>query len=219
MRGFAGSASATEQEHRCAPPVGSPPGPGSAAPGDRPGRSRWRLVRRRWGGRSSVFTRFDGNLHGLPVPSPAGCVTSATGCRLGQCPYAYFVRRFSGCSRSRARRTSYRSPRSIRGTSFTRSSRGLSRATSSPAGRSTAARRACRRGPGTDWWPSPGRYATVRGTWGVIGRPIFWHRDRRRILIDLVLFLEADTVYRKAEGRRRSRPNWPWAGGGPPSPR
>ncbi|MGC8627961.1 MAG: PD-(D/E)XK nuclease family protein, partial [Acidimicrobiales bacterium] len=43
--------------------------------------------------RSSLFTRFDGNLGGLGVPSPANVVTSAT--RLESwavCPFAYFVR-------------------------------------------------------------------------------------------------------------------------------
>jgi RecB family exonuclease len=37
---------------------------------------------------------------------------------------------------------------------------------------------------------------------GVTGRPIFWRQDKKRILVDLLLFLEADDVYRKAHGTR-----------------
>ena len=43
-------------------------------------------------GAAARFTRFDGNLAGLAVPSPAGAITSAT--RLegwAVCPFAYFV--------------------------------------------------------------------------------------------------------------------------------
>src|SRR5205085_1718843 len=50
---------------------------------------RFDVVRAR---RSDRFTRFDGNLAGLAVPSPAEHVTSATRLeRWAGCPFAYFV--------------------------------------------------------------------------------------------------------------------------------
>jgi ATP-dependent helicase/nuclease subunit B len=37
---------------------------------------------------------------------------------------------------------------------------------------------------------------------GLTGRPIFWHQDRRRIIADLLRFLEADSSYREEHGMR-----------------
>jgi hypothetical protein len=37
---------------------------------------------------------------------------------------------------------------------------------------------------------------------GLTGRPIFWRRDRARILADLMRFLAADTAHRRAHGTR-----------------
>jgi hypothetical protein len=37
---------------------------------------------------------------------------------------------------------------------------------------------------------------------GLTGRPIFWHQDRRRIIADLLRFLEADSSYRQSHGMR-----------------
>ena len=48
--------------------------------------------------RSSQFTRFDGNVGGLPVPSPVDIIMSAT--RLehwADCPFGYFLQRVPGC--------------------------------------------------------------------------------------------------------------------------
>jgi hypothetical protein len=37
---------------------------------------------------------------------------------------------------------------------------------------------------------------------GLTGRPIFWHQDKRRIMADLLRFLEADSSYREIHGAR-----------------
>ena len=139
--------------------------------------------------RSARFTRFDGNLSGLAVPSPAAVATSATRLeRWGICPFAYLLRDVLGVEEVenpeeeltitplQPRFTRPRGPRGVhrRGarasapkTSPRLPSRGRGRPRADGRDRRTAVRR-------------------VTSPTALTGRPVFWHRDRRRIIADLL---------------------------------
>ena len=84
------------------------------------------------------------------------------------------------------------------------------RSSSSSSRRSETVQLPASRGPRTPGrrqtelacWRLPRRCATTSRRRGLTGRPIFWRQDKKRILVDLLLFLEADDVYRKAHGTR-----------------
>ncbi len=155
--------------------------------------------------RGPRFTRFDGNLGGLVVPSPADRVTSAT--RLegwARCPFGYLVRDILGVEEVENPEKRLRiSPLDLGSLIHSALERFIDewlqhqpRAQSGP--------------PGVAW--SPADRARLREigeeecdryeAHGLVGRPIFWQRDRRRILADLERFLSEDDSHRLAHGTR-----------------
>lgn len=152
--------------------------------------------------RSRRFTRFDGNLEGLTLPSPAERPTSAT--RLegwAKCPFAYLVRDILGVQE-------VENPEE--------------ELTISPLDRGSLVHEVLEefvagvlaRPP--DDQPAPGqpwsaedratlfaiaeRHCDLYEARGLTGRPVFWRRDKRRILADLERILDDDDGYRRANG-------------------
>ena len=99
--------------------------------------------------RSAGFTRFDGNLAGLAVPSPVGAVTSATRLeRWAGCPFAYLVQDVLGVDavenpEDRLEITAARpgQPRPRGARAVHRRGAGAARASSPPARRAVVGRR------------------------------------------------------------------------------
>ncbi len=154
---------------------------------------------------SRTFTRFDGNLAGLEIPSPIARPTSAT--RLehwASCPAAYLLGDLLGVDE-------VENPEE--------------QLTISPIDRGSLVHEVLERfvgeaveRPGPDQ-PRPGRPWTdadrdrllaIAGEVcdryelrGLTGRPVFWRRDRRRIIAELLHLLDKDDEHRQA---RSSRP-------------
>ena len=195
---------ATEQEYRMRALLSGPlPGPGSAAPGiDQADPVLAAGAASLGARRSSEFTRFDGNLHGLPVPSPAGGITSAT--RLegwAVCPFAYFVKEILRVDPVESPEDRLQiSPLDLGNLVHEVLERFIAGVLELPRGD--------RPGPDEPWSPADGsRLLAIADevcdryeAHGLVGRPIFWHRDRRRIMTDLVRFLRADSDHRAAHG-------------------
>jgi ATP-dependent helicase/nuclease subunit B len=151
--------------------------------------------------RSADFTRFDGNLDGLTLPSPVDRVTSATRMeRWAGCPFAYLVQDVLGIE-------AVENPEDrLEITALDRGSlvhevlerfiqEVLDRGVPEPDARWSAADRA--------------RMAEIGRALcdeyearGLTGRPIFWRRDRARILADLERFLDGDDRNRSTHGTR-----------------
>jgi len=156
------------------------------------------------GRRSSRFTRFDGNLAGLSLPSPAERVTSAT--RLegwAKCPYAYLLRDVLAVDE-------VENPEDeLEITPVTKGSLvhevleafivdALERTPDGPT-------------PDEPWSAADlarleemaeavcARYEAE----GRTGRPIFWRQDKKRIMADLARFLREDSAHRR---EHRTRP-------------
>ena len=157
--------------------------------------------------RSDRFTRFDGNLAGAGTcrRRPSGS-PRPPGWRAGQRARSPTSCATSWAStRSRTPRTSCRSRRATRGRSSTRPSR-----TSSP--RCSAARQPTSRARANPGRPSDRARMVEIGERvcddyedrGLTGRPIFWRQDKKRILADLLRFLEARL--RRTAGTHGTRP-------------
>ncbi|HEY3942896.1 MAG TPA: PD-(D/E)XK nuclease family protein [Acidimicrobiales bacterium] len=148
--------------------------------------------------RSDRFTRFDGNLAGLPVPSPADRPTSAT--RLegwAACPFAYLLRDVLGVQEVENPEDHLQITALDRGSlvhevleRFVAESLALT-----PDRRPVA---------GAPWGPADRRrmvevaeevFADYEAR-GLTGRPLFWRRDRRRIVADLHRWLREDGEHR-----------------------
>jgi RecB family exonuclease len=154
--------------------------------------------------RSSRFTRFDGNLAGLSVRSPHDDVVSAT--RLESwsvCPYAYFVRQV-------LRVEPIEDPADLLWISALAKG-SLVHAVLERFLLAVLARPADQQpGPDQPWSPDDHALLAEIGTEvcaefearGLVGRPLFWHRDRARILMRLDRFLVEDSA-RRAETRSR----------------
>lgn len=154
--------------------------------------------------RSSRLTRFDGNLSGLAVPSPATAVTSAT--RLeswAACPFSYFVRQILRVEPVENPEDRLQLSPLDRGSLVHEvlerfigevlarplSEQPLPQEAWSEADRRRLLEIAC---------DVCGRYEGR----GLVGRSVFWRRDRRGILADLERFLRADSDHRAANGLR-----------------
>lgn len=150
--------------------------------------------------RSTSFTRFDGNLAGLAVPSPVDQPTSPTRLeRWAACPHAHFVLDILKVD-------------PIENPEDTLAITALDRGTlvhqilEDFIGEVLARPEADRPGPSDPWTVEDHlrlqeigeRRCDEAEAQGITGRPIFWKRDRRRILSDLSLFLVADARYRAA---------------------
>lgn len=152
--------------------------------------------------RSSVFTRFDGNLDGLAVRSPIGSVTSPTRLeRWAGCPHRYLLEDL-------LRAQPIDNPEDE--LSITPIDKGnlVHRALERFIGE-VLARPAAERPRPTDAWTAGDRsriqaigveecdrYEAL----GLTGRPIFWRRERRRILDDLDQALTHDEAHRHTFG-------------------
>jgi hypothetical protein len=193
----------TDQEHRLrelmvAAPAGATDLAGAADPVLAAGAS---VVE---GRRGAAFTRFDGNLAGLAVPSPVNAPTSATRIeRWAGCPFAYFVQDVLGIEavenpEDRLEITALDKGSLVHevlerfvGEVLSRGSAGLP-------------------DPHQAWTAADHDLIAEIGaavcdqyeSRGLTGRPIFWRRDRARILADLQRFLRADDRNRAAHGTR-----------------
>ncbi|HMJ77498.1 MAG TPA: PD-(D/E)XK nuclease family protein [Iamia sp.] len=200
---------ATAQEHRLRSLLAAGAGPRSLDPvlalGDPVLTSGADVV----AGRSSPrLTRFDGNLAGLPMASPAdpdsGRVASATGLeRWARCPFDYFMRSVLGVREVENPEDSLSISALDKGSLVHKALEDfLLEVLARPA--------AQRPGP-ADPWPAADRlrlrqigaelcdaYEAV----GLTGRALFWGRDRARILADLDATLTFDEEVRRVNGGR-----------------
>jgi RecB family exonuclease len=189
---------ATEQEHR----LRSLMAQGSAqlpvrvlqAAGDGPLAAGAEVVAAR---RSDRFTRFDGNLAGLDLPSPAERATSAT--RLegwATCPFAYLLHNILRVEEVENPEDELQiTPRDKGSLVHEILERFIVEAIErSPSGRPWSAADAARLAEIAEMVG-----ATYEAE-GRTGRAIFWQRDRKRILADLRRFLQEDAAYRAATG-------------------
>jgi hypothetical protein len=154
--------------------------------------------------RSDRFTRFDGNLAGLDPPSPADRVTSAT--RLenwASCPFAYLMRNVLGVEEVENPEDELQITPRDKGSLVHQALEDFIRAV-------LASPEPDRPGPHEPWSASDRSLLVSIGESvcadyerrGLTGRPIFWHQDKRRIIADLLRFLEADSFYRESHGAR-----------------
>jgi RecB family exonuclease len=154
--------------------------------------------------RSRRFTRFDGNLEGLVVPSPAERVMSAT--RLegwADCPFAYFVRNILGVEEVE------NPEEELMITPLDRGS--LVHEVLEDFVREVLARPAEEQPRPTDPWTAADRQRLVEiaerrcaefEDHGLTGRPVFWQRDKPRIIAELLEVLEHDNDNRSLTGTR-----------------
>lgn len=194
---------ATEQEHRLhSLLVAAPDGPAAleAASDDTVLDGAAALVGAR---RSKQFTRFDGNLTGLDVRSPMTSSTSATTMQSwAACPYAYFVGTLLGVDE-------IENPED--------------RLEIAPVDKGSLVHDVLERfivavlesgeipSPDEPWSAAHRAHMADIGaavcadyeSRGLTGRPIFWERERVRILRDLQRFLDEDQKRRAAD---RTRP-------------
>jgi len=157
------------------------------------------------GRRSPQFTRFDGNLGRLAVPSPVASSTSATALeRWAGCPFAYLLHDVLGVSE-------VDNPEEA--LSITPLDRG--RLVHSALERfllEVLARPATDQPDPDDAWTAADERRLLDiaeqlfvdyEARGLTGRPIFWTRERRRILTELQRALSVDNDYRR---QHRTRP-------------
>jgi RecB family exonuclease len=155
--------------------------------------------------RSHAFTRFDGNLTGVEVPTPADGTVSSTRLEAwASCPHAYFVRYLLGVQ-------PLDDPE--RQLSITPLDRGvlihdvLERFIRSVVERPEAERP----GPDDRWTEADhAAMASIAAevcddyeARGLTGRPVFWRRDRAQIVTLADRFLREDELHRR---RTRTRP-------------
>ena len=155
--------------------------------------------------RGPAFTRFDGNLAGVGVPSPVDEVVSST--RLESwavCPFAYFARRMLGVDPVEDPEAQLQMSPIDRGVLVHEVlERFLADVLARPA--------ELRPGP-DDPWTNDDRALIDRlaeevcasyEARGATGRPVFWRRDRPQILAQVQRFLDDDARRRRAD---RTRP-------------
>ncbi|GAC1314377.1 MAG: hypothetical protein NVSMB12_07530 [Acidimicrobiales bacterium] len=184
---------ASAQEHRLRSLLCSPDTLDTVVP------SGAELVRAR---RSPAFTRFDGNLAGLPVPSPVTAPTSAT--RLERwmvCPFAYFLQDLLGVEPVENPEEELRLTPRDRGELvhrvlelFIRSV--LDDRVPAPDEAWTAVHHARIAVIGAE------QFADFRDR-GLAGRPIFWGREQALLARDLHRILQLDSEHRACH---RTRP-------------
>ena len=152
---------------------------------------------------STAFTRFDGNLGGLPVPSPAGDDAVVSPTRLEHwafSPFDYLMQHILRVEIPELPEEVWELSPMDRGS--------LVHATLDEFLRDVLARPGGPPPPGADWTAADRarlhaiaeqhciRYEAL----GLTGRRAFWDRDRRRILADLDRFLVEDAKLRAAQG-------------------
>jgi RecB family exonuclease len=186
---------ATGQEHRLGAGARGAPLDGRAAQGAAVIRAR----------RSPAFTRFDGNLAGVGVPSPLDSVVSST--RLegwAKCPFAYFVERLLEVAPIEDPAQQLEMSALVRGSLVHEVfEQFVSEVLARPPERRPA--------PDQPW--SADDHALIRRiaqqlcddyeARGLTGRPVFWRRDRAQIVALADRFLFDDDARRRTA---RSRP-------------
>lgn len=149
---------------------------------------------------SAALTRFDGNLSGLPIPSPTERGTSATALeQWATCPHDHFVRHLLGAKPVEQPEDLLQISPIDKGNLFHHAlERFIEEAIAE--GRVPA--------PSTPW--SADDHARLQAigaelcdeaeAGGLTGRSLFWQRDRLKILADLDRFLREDDAHRAATG-------------------
>ncbi len=154
--------------------------------------------------RSGRFTRFDGNLAGLSIPSPIERPTSATRLeKWAACPFRYFVEYV-------LRADTVENPEDrLQITALDRGNlvhaaleRFILEVLERPGDDQPQ--------PGEPWTPADRARMNEVGealcdefeARGLTGRAVFWHRDRGHILADLQRFLDEDERIRREKGTR-----------------
>lgn len=201
---------ATEQEHRLCVLLGQAlprwrtgqlAGALTAALGDPKFSKGVEMVSAR---RSDRFTRFDGNLRGLGVPSPAGSVTSAT--RLegwAVCPFAYLLKEILHVE-------PVENPEDRLQISPVDAGSLVHKVLELFIDSVLALPSSDQPSPEQAWCEADmGRLIEMAGEifdcyerHGLVGRSLFWKRDRRRIMADLLRFLREDSAHRARNGTR-----------------
>jgi ATP-dependent helicase/nuclease subunit B len=182
---------ATEQEYRLRAGAGD----------DRVVEAGGRVVRAR---RSHDFTRFDGNLAGVDVPSPLDDVVSST--RLeswAECPFAYFVSHLLHVE-------PIEDPAQLLTISAWDRGSLVHEVLQSFIDDVLARPPADRPPPDRAWSPTDharmrelaGRVCDDYEARGLTGRPIFWRRERAQILALADRFLTEDDTHRRRDGAR-----------------
>jgi ATP-dependent helicase/nuclease subunit B len=155
--------------------------------------------------RGPAFTRFDGNLAGLCVPTPAGNVTSATRLEAwAVCPFAYFAKEVLRVEPVENPEDRLRiSPLDLGSLVHEVLERFVADVLARPE--------PTRPGPDDPWTDADRcRLVTIANSvcdryeaHGLVGRLIFWRGERRRTIADLERFLSRDSAHRAAN---RTRP-------------
>jgi ATP-dependent helicase/nuclease subunit B len=154
--------------------------------------------------RSDRFTRFDGNLAGLDLPSPAERITSAT--RLegwASCPFAYLLRSVLSVDEVENPEDELRITPRDKGTL-------VHQVLEDFIGEVLSRPSAAQPSPNQPWSSSDEARMVAIGlrvcaeyeAGGLTGRPIFWRQDRKGILADLLQFLRVDSDARRDHGTR-----------------
>jgi RecB family exonuclease len=188
---------ATAQEHRLRTLLAS--GGSLAATEDPRTRAGAAVITAR---RSAAFTRFDGNLTGLAVPSPLDGTTSPTRLeRWASCPHAHLVQDVLKAPPIENPEDNLMITALDKGSLIHQILEDfLKEVLARPEGE--------RPGPFDRWTAVDRARLQAIGeqrcdevaAQGLTGRPIFWKRDRRRILADLERFLDEDQAHRAARG-------------------
>jgi hypothetical protein len=153
---------------------------------------------------SARFSRFDGNLAGQSIPSPAQYATTAT--RLeswATCPFAYFAHEILGVEpveNPEDRLTI--SPLDLGSLVHEILEKFIVEVLARPPDRQPAAGQAW---SGTDPDLLVGLAGEICDRYearGIVGRPLFWQRDKRRLMAGLGRLLEDDSEHRRQSGTR-----------------
>jgi ATP-dependent helicase/nuclease subunit B len=154
--------------------------------------------------RSDRFTRFDGNLSGLDLPSPAARTTSATRLeRWASCPFAYLIGNILGVDEIENPEEALQiTPRDKGSLIHQVLEDFIAAVLTRPV--------SDRPEPHQPWSEVDQilmadigvRVCNDYERRGLTGRPIFWHQDRRRIIADLLRFLKEDDTFRASSGSR-----------------
>jgi RecB family exonuclease len=165
---------------------------------------------------SDRVTRFDGNLTGLPIPSPVNTGASATSLESwAKCPHGYFVRHL-------LRVEPVEQPEDV--LQITPLDKGNLVHAALEAFIQHALEHGTIPGVGASWTDADrARLAEIGARLcddaeaeGLTGRPIFWQRDKGKILADLDRFLTEDDTLRAATGMVPLATELPFGIGGRP---
>lgn len=192
---------ATEQEHRLRALMAAAPATADAlaARADDPAVARAAAVVA--ARRSDRFTRFDGNLAGLPVPSPVDRATSPTRLeRWAACPFRYLLQDVLGVGEIENPEEALQiTPLDLGSLVHDVLERFVVEVLARPE--------AQRPRPEEPWNAADrARIAAITDAVcdeyearGVTGRPVFWHRDRARVQREVQRFLTEDEGVRRDE--------------------